>query len=996
MARHDRAPVKAPARSRFKQRRSLTIRPVPVLVAGALLFVVALWVGPRLLDWNAHRAAIEAAASGFLGRDVEISGPIRLSLLPQPSITAERVEVRDDGDGVRMGTRALTLNLSLGALLTGRVVVTHVVLDRPEIRLPWPLPRGPMSIEPPPWLAALSADVTRGSLAIGPLRVADADLSIVTGGADTALRIDGTAEAGGQPWQVGIGLSWPQTDGGAPLQMTLQNTSTPASTFTFKGMMAARGQVMGGFTAHGDDLAALVPAPALPFDANGTLHADGRSVSLTDLALSLGNMPASGEVRLRLTKPRAPLVSEAGAATPSLSIHLHTPMLDLGPWLAAFPTGSTRSPPLSLDLDADSAVFGDGLLHSFGLKLVTSATRIEVDDAHATLPGEASIALSGLYDPAGLSFIGKMSLGVPSPAITLHWLAQSKLLPDYSQVLSGLTNLGIAADVAADPRRAAVTAIIGRMNDTTIAGGLVLGLGAAPSVAAGLDFGKIDLDQWLPPDWLADPLRPDLLAHALSGINADLRLSAGEVWMGDGRIDHALLDAAIGDGRLNLRRLAGQDQGLQILASGAMDSGGVLSNARLLLAAPHASPFVDLLPARLRGAQAFWSEPLTATLTAAGPPEALAVSMRASLGDLDLSAEPEMDLDHDHWRGAVTLRHPSAARLLGSLGYGDAAAWLGEGSLSVVADAASDGSSWALAPVTFSFGMLHGSGTLSRAAAHAPSSRRQITGTLAINTLPWPEPEADDPIPIDLLRGWHATLGITVGRVVDGLSPVAADVHAETDVTDGVLRVAIERAHVLGGTLRGAVRLAAADPPTLSAILGLTGARPSPVPLPTTLPGPLPVALPVAPSAAGLDGHITLAARGYSLSAWLASLDATMGATAERGTIAGIDLAAIPKAELGQAPALPDRAALFAGTTPFDTLAAEAGITQGELHLGGVRLAGPAGLITADGQVDLVRGVCNLTLDLKPAGGGTALGAVVQGPVNHPTAWIVRGTAMNE
>jgi hypothetical protein len=66
------------------------------------------------------------------------------------------------------------------------------------------------------------------------------------------------------------------------------------------------------------------------------------------------------------------------------------------------------------------------------------------------------------------------------------------------------------------------------------------------------------------------------------------------------------------------------------------------------------------------------------------------------------------------------------------------------------------------------------------------------------------------------------------------------------------------------------------------------------------------------------------------------------------------------------------------------------------LHLGGVRLAGPAGLITADGQVDLVRGVCNLTLDLKPAGGGTALGAVVQGPVNHPTAWIVRGTAMNE
>ena len=248
---------------------------MPFLLCGAVIIVAAIWIGPRLLDWNTHRGTIEAAASGFLGRDVEISGPIRLSLLPQPSITAERVEVRDDGDGVRMATRALTLNLSLGALLTGRVAVTHVVLDRPDIRLPWPLPRGPISIEPPPWLAALSADVTRGSLVIGPLKVTDANISVVTGGTSTALRIDGTATVGGAGWQVGIGLSWPQSDGAAPLDVTLQNAATPASTFGFKGVMAASGQVVGSFTAHGDNLAALVPAPALPFDATGTLRADG-------------------------------------------------------------------------------------------------------------------------------------------------------------------------------------------------------------------------------------------------------------------------------------------------------------------------------------------------------------------------------------------------------------------------------------------------------------------------------------------------------------------------------------------------------------------------------------------------------------------------------------------------------------------------------------------------------------------------------------------------
>ena len=999
MAADDRAPLRAPQRSRFTQRRrSFSIRPLPFLFVGAVIIVALVWVGPRLLDWNAHRDAIEAAAGGFLGRDVEIAGPIRLSLLPVPSITAERVEVRDDGDGVRMATRALTLNLSLGALLTGRVVVTHVVLDRPDIRLPWPLPRGPISIEPPPWLAALSADVTRGSLVIGPLRVTDADFSVVTGGATTALRIDGTATAGAQSWQVGLGLSWPENDGGAPLSVTLQNAATPASTFGFKGVMAASGQVAGSFTAHGDDLAAFVPAPPLGFDAHGTLRADGRSVNLTDLALTIGTMPADGEVRLRLPAAKAPLVSRTGSAPPSLTIHLHTPMLDLGPWLTAFPAGSTGAAPLSLDLDADSAMFGDGLLRSFGLKLVTSATRIRVDDVHATLPGEATLGLSGLYDPAALSFIGKMNLAVPSPAITLHWLAQSKLLPDYSEALSGLTGLAIAADVAADPHRAAVTGIAGRMNDTTVAGGVVLGLGTAPRISAGLDFGKIDLDQWLPPEWLDDPPRPDLLAHALAGVTADLRLSAGEVWLGDERIDHGLIDVAIGDGTLNLRQLAGQDAGLQVLVSGAMDSAGALSNARMVLAAPHARPFVTLLPARLRGGQAVWDEPLAATVTAAGPPDALAVSVQGSLGDLDVSAQPLMDLVHDHWQGVITLRHPSAARLLRSLGYSDAADWMGEGSLSVVASTVSDGSSWSMSPLTFSLGMLHGSGTLGRAATRVPGSRqmgeRQITGRLAIATLPWPAPAPDGPIPVDLLRGWRATLGITVGEVLDDLSPVATDVQAEVGVSDGTLRVAIGRARFLGGTLAGTIRLAASDPPALTATLGLTGADPTPA-----AEHDLPAWLPIGVTATGLDGHVTLAAHGYSLTAWLASLDASMGLTAGRGTITGIDLAAIPKPGLGETLTVPSRSALFAGTTPFDAMSAAANIAQGELRLDGFRLSGPAGTMTASGQVDLVRGVCNLNLALKPGpdgtAGGTALSAVLQGPVAQPSSWIVRGTAMN-
>jgi hypothetical protein len=420
-----------------------------------------------------------------------------------------------------------------------------------------------------------------------------------------------------------------------------------------------------------------------------------------------------------------------------------------------------------------------------------------------------------------------------------------------------------------------------------------------------------------------------------------------------------------------------------------MSAQGVLRDARLVLAAPHASPFVDLLPTRLRGATAIWAAPLAASLTAAGPPDALALSVQGTLGDLDFSAQPVLDLIHDHWRGAVTLRHPSAARLLRGLGYGDAAAWLGEGSFSVVANAASDGSSWAVAPLTFSLGMLHGSGRVSRASARPPDDRR-ISGTLAIDTLPWPEPEADEPIPVDLLRGWQATLGITVRQVVDDLSPVATDVRAYTDVTGGVLRVAIEHATVLGGTASGTLRLAAADPPTLRATFGLSGAR-----LTAGSESALPDWLAGGVTAKGLDGDVSLQARGYSLGSWLASLDASLGFTLAQGALSGIDLAAIPKPGLDDALAPTRKSALFAGQTPFDAIRATASIGQGDLQLDIFQLNGAAGEMTAAGQVDLVQGVCNINLALKPPGGSTALSAVLQGPLRHPTAWIVHGTAMN-
>ncbi len=57
----------------------------------AALLLLAVWQVPQWLDWNRYRATIEVLASATLGQPVTIDGPITLTLLPQPVLTAAQV-----------------------------------------------------------------------------------------------------------------------------------------------------------------------------------------------------------------------------------------------------------------------------------------------------------------------------------------------------------------------------------------------------------------------------------------------------------------------------------------------------------------------------------------------------------------------------------------------------------------------------------------------------------------------------------------------------------------------------------------------------------------------------------------------------------------------------------------------------------------------------------------------------------------------------------------
>jgi hypothetical protein len=75
------------------------------------------------------------------------------------------------------------------------------------------------------------------------------------------------------------------------------------------------------------------------------------------------------------------------------------------------------------------------------------------------------------------------------------------------------------------------------------------------------------------------------LAHAITGVTADLRLSARQAWLGDTAIDHALVDLSVAGGKLVLRQLGGRIAGVQFVGSGAMDSSGKMDGVRLIVSA---------------------------------------------------------------------------------------------------------------------------------------------------------------------------------------------------------------------------------------------------------------------------------------------------------------------------------------------------------------------------------------------------------------------------
>ncbi len=971
----------------IRPRRHAGLTALLAAAAAVAALVAAIWIVPGLLDWNRYRSSIESLVSAGLGRPVRIDGNIMLHLLPQPFLTATDLKLDDAGDGVVMQAHAVRLRIALGSLMAGRVDARELTIQGADLRLPWPPPAGALSRRPPTWITGLQARVEDSRLQIGDFALSAIDAALGADPDTGTLSAAGVATLFNLPARFTIRLGRPARDGAAPLTVSLDGQDRLRDTGgTISGAIEADGSLSGRIAARGPDLSQLLPAPATPWRAEGRVSAAGGVLVADELGLEIAGSPARGAVALRVQP------------NPRLDLALAASRLDLDAWLPVLlrgtpalarpaapgrpATGETAIDmgiETGIDLSAEQATLAGGTLRQLRTALDIAATGVTVREATAIVPGDAKLSLRGAVPRRTkvFAFDGTGTLIAPDLHATLRWL--EPLAPAIIRALppGAFRTANLAAHIAADPNQLSFTDLGGTLDGGAVQGGVVIRLGTRPAVSFGLSLDRLLLDPFVPdPALLADPAAAyadAVRALSTAGFDSDLKLQVRQAnWRGAG-FGPLALDVQSEAGRLTVRRLEATVAGLHAAASGTLGEGGRLSEGRLELTAQDVAPLRPFVPPEAADLAALLSGPASLLLTAAGPPEALALRGSLEAGDLRIDVQPVLDIPGHRWAGSVLMHQPNAARLLGQLGVAGIGGWLGEGSFSLIAQLSRVPGRVGIGNVELVAGELRARGQLAIA-------RRALQGRITAETLPLPapDPRSPDPLPLAALQRFDAALHVEAERVLVGLRPTLTELAADLTIENGAVSVDNIRARHDAATLAGTVRVAPGDLPRVAVRAQLDN-------LAVTAPV---LGSPLDLSSGTLSATATVAAEGYSPAALVATLTGNIDATLSKAEVTGFDLPAVVAAFADPIPATllaRLREASLGGTTSFASVALPIELKGGVATIKADGSVGPppapGAALTA--AVDLVGRTAEGRLVLAPGAGAPDLSVRLSGPVTN-------------
>ncbi|HSV27906.1 MAG TPA: AsmA family protein, partial [Candidatus Omnitrophota bacterium] len=422
------------------------MKKIAVAVIALLVLVVgAALVMPALIDWSRYREDIATRIEKATGRDVDIAGDVGLRLLPSPAFTAERItigNIPEAGDQPFAAADSLSIRLRLLPLLTGKVAVESLVLDRPAVhllRLPdgranWQFatrqdaPGGdtaPAQAAPEPQPAQDSGDFS-----VKQIRLRDGLVTYRDGKSApvTVEAIDATIDAGGPAgpflgkgdmvvrgtkvaFEAALDRLAEQRGSPAHLTVTLPDTGARAEFSGILSHLPSGDSLRGRLVLSTPDSGRAIPGlPAAPFNAEANLAANAKEVTLDDLVATLGDTRATGaatiglgerttaDVKLNVASLDLDKLLEKRAAAPQQQ-QQSAPAPAAPPGKAVEPPAGSFSLPkdvfVTADLGVEALAWKGQVVRQARLEATLDQGEVMIQGATAQLPGGTVVSLAG-------------------------------------------------------------------------------------------------------------------------------------------------------------------------------------------------------------------------------------------------------------------------------------------------------------------------------------------------------------------------------------------------------------------------------------------------------------------------------------------------------------------------------------------------------------------------------------------------------------------------
>jgi uncharacterized protein involved in outer membrane biogenesis len=423
-----------------------------------LLLVIAVAVGPRLVDWNAYKPRVIEAVQKATGRQLSIDGDISLSLLPSPTLSVSGVRLANlpgasAPDMAKL--KSLDVSVALMPLISGNIQVTKVTLVDPVVlleKLPdgranWQFVPGPQAGAQAGTAAAPGTPAPGGgsmpAISVDNFAIKNGTIIYRAGGSEeriealnaavAARSLAGPFTASGDAKLAGILAHFDAsvgTIGGGPTNLKLLiNMAGDAAILQFEGTADQAAETLKGkFDAKIAEPGVLLqiagarglpPALTKPFMLSSSIDASAKAVELPDIAVALGDDKASGKISVQ---PGVPMLVDASLAFGSLDLDKLLPETQAPPEASAAPASQTpaaapatsggsttpAAPPpataafalpggvtASVSLSAEQIIYRQGIIGHPVLVAHLADGELQIKQIGATLPGKSDFSLVG-------------------------------------------------------------------------------------------------------------------------------------------------------------------------------------------------------------------------------------------------------------------------------------------------------------------------------------------------------------------------------------------------------------------------------------------------------------------------------------------------------------------------------------------------------------------------------------------------------------------------